>query len=379
MVSLKITSPEQDRYETTLRNRSQIAMDESKLAPKLLKQHLQWYRGLFAVAILLLAPFAEAAESHKQSLMLMGSGFEITAIATDKSTAREAVKLAIEEIQRIEKLISEWDSTSQTAAINRYAGIREVKVDRELIELIRRSLSVSRLTNGAFDISFASMAKIWKFDRKEHPLPDSALVKQASELINWQKIQIDTTRKTVFLEEKGMRIGFGAIGKGYAANSAKRKMQQLQGVLGGVVNASGDLTAWGQSIHPNGWSVQLANPDSRNKPIGWIRLNNMSIVTSGDYEHYFTHNGKRYSHIIDPRTGYPVVGIKSVTILCPDAELGDALATSVSVLGIDEGLYLVNKLNGVECLIIDQENKLHRSEHLQINYYGTDQSTIHPK
>lgn len=329
--------------------------------------------ALAAFVILVAAAPVQAIESHKQSLMLMGSGFEITAIATEKATAQQAVGIAIAEIQRIEKLISEWDSTSQTAAINRNAGIRAVKVDRELVDLIRRALSVSKLTGGAFDISFASMAKVWKFDRREHPLPDSTVVQQASQHINWRNIQVDTARNTVFLTQQGMRIGFGAIGKGYAANRAKHKMQQLPGVVGGVVNASGDLTAWGQSNHPDGWSVQLANPDSRQKPIGWIRLNNMSIVTSGDYEHYFTSNGKRYSHIIDPRTGYPVVGLKSVTIICADAELADALATSVSVLGIDDGLYLINQLNGVEGLIIDEDNQLHPSKNMQINYYGNAQ------
>lgn len=312
---------------------------------------------------------AFALEVEKRSLMLMGSGFELTAVAADKATAIKAVDSGIAEITRIERLISEWDSTTRVSEINRMAGIRPVVVEKELFDLVKRSLSISRLTGGAFDISFASMDKIWKFDRAEHTLPDSAVVAAAATNINWQLIRINEADRTVFLKQKGMKIGFGAIGKGYAANRARQIMQQTAGVRGGIVNASGDLTAWGESNHPDGWSVQVANPDSKKKALGWIRLNNISIVTSGDYEKYFTSKGIRYSHIINPQTGYPTTGIKSVTLICPDAELADALATSVVVLGIEDGLYLINKLNNVECMIVDDHNQLHTSEKMQLNFY----------
>lgn len=308
-------------------------------------------------------------ETHKRSLILMGSGFELTAVADSKIIASEAVTKGIEEITRIEKLISEWDSTSETSLINRMAGIKPVIVQPELFNLISRCHKISQLTDGAFDISFASMDRIWNFDRCEHPLPDSSIVSEAASKISWQNIQQNSENTTIFLSEKGMKIGFGAIGKGYAANRAKHVMQAITGVKGGIVNASGDLTAWGVSNHKDGWSVQIANPDSKKKAIGWIRLNNMSVVTSGNYEKYFTYNGTRYAHIIDPTTGYPVTGIKSVTVICPDAELADALATSIAVLGIEDGIYLANKLNGVECLIIDQDNKLYTSDKMQLNYY----------
>lgn len=310
-----------------------------------------------------------AFDTEKRALMLMGSGFEITAVASDKATAVKAVDSGIGEIIRIEKLISEWDSTTRVSEVNRRAGIRPVKVEKELYDLIKRALKISELTDGAFDISFASMDKIWKFDRGEHPLPDSSVVAAAASKINWQRIQLNDTEQTVFLEDKGMKIGFGAIGKGYAANRARKIMEQIDGVRGGIVNASGDLTAWGESNHKDGWSVQIANPDAKKKALGWIRLNNISIVTSGDYEKFFTSDGIRYSHIINPRTGYPTTGIKSVTLICPDAELADALATSVAVLGIEEGLYLVDQLNNVECLIVDQNNKVHTSAKMKLNFY----------
>jgi len=180
---------------------------------------------------------------------------------------------------------------------------------------------------------------------------------------------LDVQQQTVFLREKGMKIGFGAIGKGYSANRAKAVMEKIPGVAGGVVNASGDLLAWGQSNHKDGWSIQIADPKDKSKALGWIRLNNLAIVTSGDYEKYFTSNDIRYAHIINPKTGYPITGIKSATIICPDAEISDALATSVCVMGVEKGLELINKLNGVECMMIDADDKIYTSEKLQLNYY----------
>lgn len=312
---------------------------------------------------------AQEVFSEKRILKLMGCRFEITAIAVDKPTAIKAVDAGIAEISRIEDLISEWLPSSQVSMINNQAGIAPVKVEKELFDLIFRSRKISELTNGAFDISFASMDKIWNFDRSEQELPDSATVKNAARYINWQNILLDTQDQTVFLKETGMKIGFGAIGKGYAANRAKLIMKGITGVTGGLVNASGDLIAWGQSSHKDGWSIQIADPKDKNRVLGWIRLNDLSIVTSGDYEKYFTSKGIRYAHIVNPKTGYPVTAIKSTTIICPDAELSDALATSVCVLGVENGLTLVNRLKGVECLIIDANDNIFTSEKLQLNYY----------
>jgi FAD:protein FMN transferase len=299
----------------------------------------------------------------------MGCRFEITAIADTENHAQEAVFKGIVEIKRIENLISEWDSTTQTSEINRNAGLKPVMVDKELYDLIFRSKKVSELTGGAFDISFASMDKIWIFDGKEHNLPDSLIVAKAKQRINWENIILNLKDTSVYLSQSGMKIGFGAIGKGYAANRAKKIMEQHDGVKGGVVNASGDLIAWGVSNNPEGWRIQIADPKNKEEFLGWLNLNDMSIVTSGDYENYFTSEGVRYSHIINPKTGYPVTETKSVTILCPDAEIADALATSVSVLGVEKGLDLINKLNNVECMIVDKDDKIYYSANLKLNYY----------
>lgn len=327
------------------------------------------FLGLFLLTTILYGMMASPIGSARKVIKLMGTRFVITAVAENDTIAWEAVNAGIEEISRIETLISSWNPNSQTSAINQMAGIQAVKVDKELFDLIFRSKKVSTLTGGAFDISFASMDRIWVFDQQEHEMPDSSVVSQARAFINYDNILLNSEDTSVFLSQKGMKIGFGAIGKGYAANKAKMIMSKIPGVLGGVVNASGDLLAWGKSLQPEGWTIQVANPHDKDKPLGWLKVNNQVVVTSGNYEKYFTSEGKRFAHIINPLTGYPTQDVSSVTIICPDAELADALATSVFVLGKEKGLELVNQLNGVECLFITQEGELLRSKNLELQEY----------
>lgn len=325
---------------------------------------------LIACGLLLpLLAGAQGYSSPKKIVKLMGSRFEFTAVAENEATAWEAIRAGIAEVERIERLISSWDSQSQTSAINRQAGIAPVEVDRELFDLIYRAKKVSKLTQGAFDISFASMERIWTFDGGEHAMPPAGRVAEAAALINWQDIELDADKNTVFLRNPGMRIGFGAIGKGYAANRAKAVMSKVTGLKGGVVNAGGDLIAWGDSAQPGGWTIQIADPNDRDRALAWLQVNDLAVVTSGDYEKFAFIDGQRYAHIVDPRTGYPTTGTKSVTIVCPDAELSDALATSVFVLGPENGMNLINQLQGVECLIVDDHNEVLTSDHLQLNYY----------
>ena len=162
-----------------------------------------------------------------------------------------------------------------------------------------------------------------------------------------------------------MRIGFGGIGKGYAAERAKQVMKE-QGVISGVVNASGDLSAWG--LQPNGkeWTVGIANPNSSHEIFSYLAITNMAVATSGNYEKYAMIDGKKYSHTIDPRTGLPVTGIKSVTIITTNAEIADAMATPVMIMGISTGLDLINQMKNIEAVIIDDDDKLYTSNNINI-------------
>ena len=295
----------------------------------------------------------------------MGNRFDISVVAEKETIGNEYIALATNEIKRIENLISSWDSNSQTSLINRNAGINPVKVDDELFQLIQRSLKISKLTNGAFDISYASMDKIWRFDGSMTTMPSEESIKKSVERVGYDNIILDETNKTVFLRQKGMKIGFGAIGKGYAADKAKDLLQS-KGVDSGIINASGDLNAWGKQPDGKNWMVAIVNPLNKEKVFSWMPVQNSSVVTSGNYEKYVKLNGELYSHIIDPRTGYPSKGIISVSIFTKSAELADALATSVFVMGVETGLDFINQLKGVECIIVNADNKIITSNNIEL-------------
>lgn len=307
-----------------------------------------------------------AQEPYKRTLKLMGSRFEITVVGKDQVEANEYIDLAISEISRIEKLISSWDPNSQTSLINKNAGIQLVQVDAELFGLIQRGIGISKLTDGAFDISYASMDNIWKFDGSMNNIPSDDSIKASVAKVGYHNIILDKENHTVFLKLEGMKIGFGAIGKGYAADKAKELLMS-KGVVAGIINASGDMNTWGKQTNGKDWQVAITNPMDKNKVFALLPVHNGAVVTSGNYEKYVTFNNTRYTHIIDPRSGYPATGIVSVTVFAPKAELADALATSVFVMGKDVGLNRIEQLPKVECVIIDGEGNIITSKNIQIN------------
>ncbi|MEP2059949.1 MAG: FAD:protein FMN transferase [Maribacter litoralis] len=307
-----------------------------------------------------------AQEPYKRTLKLMGSRFEITVVGKDQVEANEYIDLAISEISRIEKLISSWDPNSQTSLINKNAGIQPVQVDAELFGLIQRGIGISKLTDGAFDISYASMDNIWKFDGSMTVMPSDDSIKASVAKVGYHNIILDKENHTVFLKLEGMKIGFGAIGKGYAADKAKELLMS-KGVVAGIINASGDMNTWGKQTNGKDWQVAITNPMDKNKVFALLPVHNGAVVTSGNYEKYVTFNNTRYTHIIVPRSGYPATGIVSVTVFAPKAELADALATSVFVMGKDVGLNRIEQLPKVECVIIDGEGNIITSKNIQIN------------
>ncbi len=302
----------------------------------------------------------------KRVLKLMGNRFEISIVADDEAWANKRIDEAIEEIRRIEKLLTTFSDDSQTNLINANAGVKPVQVDKEAFDLIYRSKKISQLTQGAFDITYGSVDKrLWNFDTNMTSLPDKDTAKKLVRLINYNNIILDEKNCTVFLKEKGMRIGFGGIGKGYAAEMAKRLLQQ-QGVKSGVVNAAGDLTAWGNQPNRKPWTIGIANPDAKHSVFSHLNITNVSVATSGNYEKFAIINGKKYSHTIDPKTGLPVSGIKSVTIICTNAEVADAMATPVMIMGIKTGLNMINQMKDIACIIIDDNNGIHTSENIHL-------------
>lgn len=303
-------------------------------------------------------------KEFRKSQKLMGNIFEITVVDEEEQIALEHIEAAVSEIQRIEKLLTTYHESSETHRINENAGIQPVKVEAEVYRLIERSLRISALTDGYFDISYGGIdASFWNFDREMQQLPDPALVKAHLKLVNYKHILLNEEAQTVFLKEKGMRIGFGGIGKGYAAEMAKKLLQE-RGVVSGVVNASGDLTTWGKQADQKPWTIGIADPDNAALPFSYMNITNTSVATSGNYEKFVMIAGKKYSHTINPKTGMPITGIKSVTIICPNAEIADAMATPVGIMEIPEALNLVNQIHHLECIIIDDDNKIYSSQNI---------------
>jgi len=296
----------------------------------------------------------------------MGNAFEITVVSDNENLANQHIDAAIDEIRRIERLLTTFNDESQTHLINKNAGIKPVNVDGEIFGLFERSLRISKITDGYFDISYGGIDKsFWNFDRQMQQLPDPELIKKHLKLVNYHNIILDHHNQTVFLKERGMRIGFGGIGKGYAAEMAKRLLQNRD-VESGIVNASGDLTAWGNQADGKPWTVGIADPDNAGKPFSYLNITDMAVATSGNYEKFVIINGKKYSHTINPKTGMPVSGVKSVTIFCPNAEIADAMATPVSIMGIDASLNMVNQINHLECIIIDDQDNIYSSQNINL-------------
>ena len=310
--------------------------------------------------------FGQQIFKKKQSLL--GSPFEITVVAKDSIQGNLFSDLAITEVRRIENLISDWIPTSQISKVNHNAGISPTKIDKEVYDLVDRATKISKLTSGAFDISYASMDRIWKFDGSMKEMPTPEEIRKSVEKVGYQNIILNPKDTTIFLKNKGMKLGLGGIGQGYIADKIKVLLQE-KGCSSGLVNVSGDINTWGKQPNGNLWTVGIVNPMNKNKVFATFPLDDSAVETSGSYEKYVTFNGKRYSHIIDPRTGYPATGIISVSVFAKQTELADALATGIFVMGVEVGLDLVNQLKGIGCIIVDDKGGIHVSKNIDIKKY----------
>jgi thiamine biosynthesis lipoprotein len=303
--------------------------------------------------------------TFKEKASLLGSPFDITVVAKDSIQANAYTNAAIEEVKRIENLISDWIPTTQISSVNTNAGIQPIKVDAEVYDLVERALKISKVTNGAFDISYASMDRIWKFDGSMIKMPSKEEIKKSVEKVGFQNVILNPKDTTIFLKNKGMKIGLGGIGQGYIADKIKELLKS-KGCESGLVNVSGDISTWGKQIDGNPWTIAIINPMNKNKVFATFPLEDTAVETSGSYEKYVTFNGKRYSHIIDPRTGYPASGIVSISVFAKQTEMADALATGIFVMGVEVGLDFVNQIKGLECIIVDDKGVIHTSKNIDL-------------
>ncbi len=292
--------------------------------------------------------------------VLMGTQVIVKAIGPDQSRLNLAVEAAFSEVHRLEKMMSHYIPESELSRINQQAGKAAVVVSQELYELIKKSLYFSELTDGAFDISFASVGKLWDFRNKI--VPSAHSVNQQLPFVNYRKIQLNEEDQSVFLPFSEMEIGLGGIGKGYAMDRAMRVLKE-HGIDNAMVMAGGDTLIRGKKGKMP-WRVGLRDPNQKEGLLAVLPLSDQAISTSGDYERFFIKDGVRYHHILDTKTGFPAPQSRSVSILAPEATTSDALSTSVFVLGPEKGLLLIEKLEGVEGIIIDPEGQMHLSSGL---------------
>lgn len=330
---------------------------------KMRKFHLFIFCFAFALA--------SAQVTHKRTLSMLGSPFEMIVVAKDIPEADRYIDMAVAEVSRIEHLISDWIPTTPISEVNRNAGIKPVKVPQEVFDLVGRAMKISELTSGAFDISYASMDKIWKFDGSMTKMPTPEEIKNSVSKVGYKNILLDSKNTTIFLKIEGMKLGLGGIGQGFIADKIKAMLVE-KGVVAGIVNISGDINTWGKQLDGEKWKVGIKNPMNKDKIFATFPLEDSSVETSGSYEKYVTFNGVRYSHIIDTRTGYPASGVISVSVFAKSTELADALATGIFVLGVDVGLDLVNQLPSVGCIYVDDKGKIFTSKNIDLKKYKNE-------
>src|SRR6185503_943837 len=306
--------------------------------------------------MLALKTLAPKSVIFRRTVKLMGDVFEISVVGNNPGWADDRIDDAIAEINRVDKLLSSFSDDSTINEINRNAGVKPVKTDAEIFRLIDRSAQVSDLTHGAFDITYCTTEK----ESLDTP------VKRNAGSINYQNVELDARAQTDFLKETGMRIGFGANCKGYAADRAKYVLQ-MSGVSSGVINAGGDLLAWGAQPDDQPWTIATADTSQKSRPFANVVISNMAVATSLNSGTQMPSIAGKNLSAVNSKKGFPVSGIKSVTIISPSAELADAMATPLMTIGINAGLYLINQLNQMACIIVDDHERLYTSRDISIN------------
>lgn len=307
-----------------------------------------------------------ALKYYKKRIPAMGSFFEFILVGeeeqTDKNTALIAACIA--EVQRIEALISEWQVDSEISRINQQAGSAPVTVSKEVYQLLERGIGLSQLTQGAFDLTFLAYYDYWDFKQPNFEPFDTAKIKALTAYVDYTQIQL-LPNNQVQLPAK-FKLGLGGIGQGYAVDQVKKLLLDA-GATNFVVNGSGDVYAHGKDVDGQPWKVGIASPLDRERILRWLPVEDFAVVTSGTSERNFEYKGVLYSHIINTQTGFPIQGLQSATVFSPHAEIADALATSLLVLGKDLALDLVNQLPQTHCILIDAEENIFYSNHLNLS------------
>jgi FAD:protein FMN transferase len=315
--------------------------------------------GLFLLALSAVASHTadptptryEFSEPH------MGTLYRIVLYAPDETTAKKASRAAFDRVADLDAIMSDYRPTSELMRLCEKAGGDPVPVSPDLFTVLAKAQEVSRLSDGAFDVTVGPVVRLWRQARKTRKLPDPEKLAKALELLGYQNVRLDADKRTVQLLKKGMLLDLGGIAKGYAADEALKALKK-HGLSSALVAAGGDVAVSSPPPGEEGWKVGIANlGDPESKPQRVLVLHDAGVSTSGDQEQHVEIDGKRYSHIVDPRTGLGLIGRRSVTVVAPNGITSDSLTKVVSVLGPEKGFKIIETQKGVSSLVVQDLGK----------------------
>ena len=316
---------------------------------------------LLCIALLTLAMLPARAEWYSDAQEKMGTRVEIQVWAESDSAAGQLLSAGMAEFDRIESWMSTYRPDSEISRVNRLAALEPVVVSAELFGIVQRSLEVSALSGGTFDITFDSVGQLYDF--RTGVRPDAAAIRKSLPAIDYRHVLLDPKASTIRFTQEGTRINLGGIGKGYSCEVVAALLHKA-GVRSGRVNAGGDTRLIGDR-QGQPWMVGIRDPDADDRWVTRLALDNEAISTAGDYERFFDDQGVRYHHIINPKTGDSARGVRSVTVIGPDATMTDGLDNAVFVLGPERGLALIDATPGYAAIVIDAEHNVRLSKALQ--------------
>ena len=308
---------------------------------------------LTCLALVAALPRAAHAEWHKRTDAIMGTRIYVELWDTDAAHGEASIDAVMAEMRRIDELMSHYKPESELSSINQHAADAPVVVDKELFDLIKLSTHYSEITEGAFDITYASVGYLYNYP--DHVRPTEAQIKAALPAVNWRNMKFDDAHHSVFFEHKGMRIDLGGIGKGYAVDRGIDILQK-RGIQHAVVTAGGDSRIIGDHMG-RAWLVAIRHPDDPTKVVTRIPLSDAAMSTSGDYERYFDEKGVRYHHIIDPKTGHSASKVRSATIIGPTATQTDGMSKTAFVLGPEKALEIINRMPEYDAVFVAPDGK----------------------
>lgn len=325
----------------------------------------------FLLSIIIIFQSCDRGKLFQQSRIAMDTITTITVVSASEEEAQRAIQAGFKEIEHIGFLLNYFSEHSEITAINKAAGKSPVKVSKETVEIIQRSLEIAEITEGAYDPTIGPVANLWDFARSK--MPDPYLIQSKLSLVDYKKVHVNKENSTVFLEIRGMELDLGGIAKGYGADKAIEVIKS-HGICAALVSVAGDIKCYGLKPGSRPWRIGIQNPrptgDSvSDNMLASLPLQDQAISTSGDYQRYFIKKGIRYHHLLDPATGMPATGLISISLIAKEGVLADALCTGIFVLGIEKGIKILTS-QGVEGVFVDENENVHITKRLA-NTLGT--------